>query len=90
MSIYSNYKKEIQERELMGLNPKPISESILLLEIIEQIKDLNHPERDDSLKFLIFNVTPGTTGAATVKAKFLKDIILSKIFMQRNYTILRI
>ena len=78
MSIYSNYKKEIQERELMGLNPKPISESILLLEIIEQIKDLNHPERDDSLKFLIFNVTPGTTGAATVKAKFLKDIILSK------------
>ena len=60
----------------MGLNPKPISESDLLLEIIEQIKDLNHPERDASLKFLIFNVTPGTTSAATVKAKFLKDIIL--------------
>ena len=62
----------------MGLNPKPISESNLLIEIIEQIKDLNHPERDDSLKFLIYNVTPGTTSAASVKAKFLKDIILGE------------
>ena len=78
MSIYSDYQKEIQDRELIGLNPKPISEGNLLIEIIEQIKDLNHPERDASLQSLIFNVTPGTTSAATVKAKFLKDIILSK------------
>tara|TARA_B100001248_G_scaffold261377_1_gene252362 strand:- start:3213 stop:5990 length:2778 start_codon:yes stop_codon:yes gene_type:complete len=78
MSIYSDYQKEIQDRELKGLNPKPISEGNLLIEIIEQIKDLNHPERDASLQSLIFNVTPGTTSAATVKAKFLKDIILSK------------
>ena len=80
MSIYSDYQKEIQDREVMGLNPKPITERNLLLEIIEQIKDLNHPEREASLKFLIFNVTPGTTSAATAKAKFLKDIILNKIF----------
>ena len=78
MSKYLDYKKEIRDRESLGLNPKPISESNLLIEIIEQIKDLNHPERDASLKFLIYNVTPGTTSAATVKAKFLKDIILGK------------
>ena len=59
----------------MGLNLKPISEGNLLCEIIEQIKDLNHPERDASLKFLIYNVAPGTTSAASGKAKFLKDII---------------
>ena len=75
MSKYSDYKKEIRNRASLGLNPKPISGRNLLIEIIEQIKNLNHPERDASLQFLIYNVAPGTTGAASVKAKFLKDII---------------
>ena len=75
MSKYLDYQKQIQIRQSSGLNPKPISDSDLIGEIIEHIKDLNHSERDTRLKFLIYNVTPGTTSAASVKAKFLKDII---------------
>ena len=78
MSKYLDYQKQIQIRQSSGLNPKPISDSDLIGEIIEQIKDLNHSERDTSLKFFIYNVTPGTTSAASVKAKFLKDIILGE------------
>jgi aconitate hydratase 2/2-methylisocitrate dehydratase len=34
--------------------------------------------RADSLKFFIYNTLPGTTSAAGVKAKFLKEIILGE------------
>ena len=50
----------------------------LIKEIILQIKDENHPEREKSLDFLIYNVLPGTTNAAVIKADFLKDIIIKK------------
>ena len=76
MSIYDNYIKEIEERNNQGLQAKPIDEADLIFEIIEQIKDLNHPQRKESIDFFIYNVLPGTTSAARVKAKFLKDIIL--------------
>ena len=82
MSKYLDYQKQIRDRRSFGLNPKPISEGDLLSEIIEHIKDLNHPERNASLKLLIYNVTPGTTSAADVKAKFLKDIILGKFSLK--------
>ena len=78
MSTYKNYINEIQERKLEGLNPKPIEGSDLLSEIIDQIKDLNHKDRDASINFFIYNVIPGTTKAARVKAKFLKEIIIGK------------
>ena len=76
MSLYQKYINEIGEREAAKLNPKPIDSSSLLEEIITQILDQNHPERKKSLDFLIYNVLPGTTSAAVVKANFLKDIIL--------------
>ena len=76
MSLYQKYINEIGEREAANLNPKPIDSSSLLEEIITQIRDQNHPERKKSLDFLIYNVLPGTTSAAVVKANFLKDIIL--------------
>ncbi|MBD0836901.1 bifunctional aconitate hydratase 2/2-methylisocitrate dehydratase [Aestuariibaculum suncheonense] len=76
MNMYNDYIKEIEERKAQGLHPKPIDGADLLSEIIEQIKDLNNENREDSLKFFIYNVVPGTTGAAGVKAKFLKEIIL--------------
>ena len=76
MSLYQKYINEIGEREAANLNPKPIDSSSLLEEIITQILDHNHPERKKSLDFLIYNVLPGTTSAAVVKANFLKDIIL--------------
>ena len=82
MSKYFDYLKEIQDRKSLGLNPKPISEANLLREIIQQLKDINHSERNMSLKLLIYNVVPGTTSAANVKAKFLKDIILGKFSLK--------
>ena len=78
MSTYKNYINEIQERILEGLNPKPIEGSDLLSEIIAQIKDINHKDRDASINFFVYNVIPGTTRAAGVKAKFLKEIIIGK------------
>ena len=77
MSLYSQYMEEIQVRKAeLGLSPKPIDSADLLSEIIEQIKDTGNEHREDSLNFFIYNTLPGTTSAAGVKAKFLKDIIL--------------
>ena len=79
MSIYSDYIKEIEERKQQGLHPKPIDGAELLSAIIEQIKDLENEYREDSLNFFIYNVLPGTTSAAGVKATFLKEIILGEV-----------
>lgn len=76
MSLYKDYVNEIEERKLVGLHPKPIDDAELLNEIIDHIKDLNNPERQGSLQLFIYNVLPGTTSAAGVKAEFLKQIIL--------------
>lgn len=76
MSLYLEYLKEIDQRKENGLNPKPIEDGELLSEILNQIKDETHQYRDDSINFFTYNVTPGTTSAAAVKAKFLKEIIL--------------
>ncbi|WP_324028280.1 bifunctional aconitate hydratase 2/2-methylisocitrate dehydratase [Maribacter sp. BPC-D8] len=78
MSIYKDYLKEIDERKVQGLHPKPIDGAELLSKIIEQIKDVDNEYREDSLNFFIYNVLPGTTSAAGVKAKFLKEIILGE------------
>ncbi len=79
MSLYSEYMDEIATRKKeLGLNPKPIDSAELLSEIIDQIKDTGNANREDSLKFFIYNTLPGTTPAAGVKAKFLKDIVLGK------------
>ncbi|MDG1689958.1 MAG: bifunctional aconitate hydratase 2/2-methylisocitrate dehydratase [Flavobacteriales bacterium] len=76
MSLYQEYLKEIDLRKEDRLHPKPIEDGELLSEIIHQIKDETHQYRDDSINFFIYNVIPGTTSAAAVKAKFLKEIIL--------------
>jgi aconitate hydratase 2/2-methylisocitrate dehydratase len=76
MNIYQDYIKEIEERKTQGLHPKPIDGAELLGEIIAQIKDSESEHREDSLKFFIYNTLPGTTSAAGVKARFLKEIIL--------------
>ena len=76
MNIYNDYLKEIEERKAQGLHPKPIDGAELLSTIIAQIKEVDNANREDSLKFFIYNVVPGTTPAAGVKATFLKEIIL--------------
>ncbi|WP_299678092.1 bifunctional aconitate hydratase 2/2-methylisocitrate dehydratase [uncultured Tenacibaculum sp.] len=75
---YQDYLKEIEERKKLGLHPKPIDGNELLSEIISQIKDVNNEYRKESLNFFIYNTLPGTTSAAGVKAKFLKEIILGE------------
>ena len=77
-SLYKEYLKEIEDRKTQGLHPKPIDGADLLNEIISQIKDTTSADREDSLKFFIYNVVPGTTPAAAKKAEFLKEIILGE------------
>ena len=78
MSIYKDYLKQIEERKNQGLHPQPIDGAELLSKIIDQIKDLDSEYRKDSVDFFIYNVLPGTTSAAAVKAQFLKEIILGE------------
>ena len=78
MNLYKEYIKEIEERKGQGLHPKPIDSAELLSEIITQIKEVNNENREDSLQFFIYNTLPGTTSAASEKAKFLKEIILGE------------
>lgn len=78
MHTYKDYLIEIEERKSQGLQPKPIDGQELLSDIISQIKDINNQYREDSLNFFIYNVLPGTTSAARVKSKFLKEIILGE------------
>ncbi|WP_417668191.1 bifunctional aconitate hydratase 2/2-methylisocitrate dehydratase [Pseudoalteromonas tetraodonis] len=79
MSLYTKYMEEIQTRKTeLGLSPQPIDSAELVSEIINQIKDTNNEHRKDSLHFFIYNTLPGTTSAASVKAQFLKEIILGE------------
>ena len=85
MSRYKKYLQEIVERKPKGLQPKPIDTEELLDEVIHQIKDKNHQHRSDSINFFIYNVLPGTTSAAKVKAKFLKEItLLGQAFIKED------
>ncbi|MEM1096153.1 MAG: bifunctional aconitate hydratase 2/2-methylisocitrate dehydratase [Bacteroidota bacterium] len=79
MGLYADYLKEIEERKKQSLHPKPIDDAALIAEIIAQIKDVDCPFREDSLHFFIYNVLPGTTSAARVKAAFLKDIVTGQV-----------
>jgi len=82
MSIYKDYLNQIENRKKLGLHPQPIDGDDLLSEIVSQIKDIDHTYRAESLNFFIYNVLPGTTKAASVKAKFLKEIILGKYLVK--------
>ena len=75
---YKDYIQEIETRKTQGLHAKPIDEAELTSELISQIKDTGNENREQSLNFFIYNVLPGTTSAAGVKAKFLKEIILGE------------
>ena len=76
MSLYSDYLAEIETRKEQGLSPKPIDDGALTREIVDHIRDAGSDHRADCLTFFIYNTLPGTTSAAGVKARFLKEIIL--------------
>ena len=78
MKLYEAYLQEIKERAKLGLGPKPIDQGNLLEEIIDIILTTKSSTRDDAVKHFIYNVLPGTTSAASVKAKFLKRLILKE------------
>ena len=78
MKLYKAYLQEIIERAKLGLGPKPIDQGNLLEEIIDIILRTKSSSRDDAVKHFIYNVLPGTTSAASVKAKFLKRLILKE------------
>ncbi len=78
MSLYTDYLNEIENRKNQGLSAKPIDNAPLLSEIITNIKNKGNKDRVASIDFFIYNVLPGTTSAAAVKADFLKQIILKQ------------
>ena len=51
----------------------------LIKEIIDYVIDEKSEQRKNCLEFLIYNTLPGTTDAALVKSKFLKNIIIENI-----------
>ena len=78
MKLYEAYLQEIKERVELGLGAKPIDQGNLLEEIIDIILRTKSSARDDAVKHFIYDVLPGTTSAASVKAKFLKRLILKQ------------
>ena len=82
MSLYKAYKDEIKDREKIGLSAKPIDDGELTKEIVLRIKDKNNSERNNALNFLIYNISPGTTASAKVKALFLKEIITGEVILE--------
>ncbi|MBT5914158.1 MAG: bifunctional aconitate hydratase 2/2-methylisocitrate dehydratase, partial [Rhodospirillaceae bacterium] len=82
MSLYTDYLAEIEERKKQDLQPKPIDDSALVEELITQIKDPGNEHYHASLNFLIYSTLPGTTSAAGVKARFLKEVILNHVVVE--------
>ena len=80
--VFRDYLKEIEVRKGLGLHAKPIDGEELLTEIISQILDSKSEHRVEALKFFIYNTLPGTTAAAYVKAKFLKEIIIGSVVVE--------
>ena len=79
MSLYEAYLNDIAERKEKGLHPKPIDNGELIKEILDNIIDEKSEQRETCLEFLIYNILPGTTDAASIKSNFLKNIILKNI-----------
>ncbi|MBT6305138.1 MAG: bifunctional aconitate hydratase 2/2-methylisocitrate dehydratase, partial [Rhodospirillaceae bacterium] len=82
MSLYTDYLAEIEERRKQDLQPKPIDDGTLVEELITQIKDPGNEHYHASLNFLIYSTLPGTTSAAGVKARFLKEVILNHVVVE--------
>ena len=82
MNLYAKYLNEIENRKIQNLHPKPIDDGNLVKELIKNIKDKKSVHRKDSINFFVYNILPGTTSAAFVKANFLKEIILDKIIIE--------
>ncbi|MDA9674169.1 bifunctional aconitate hydratase 2/2-methylisocitrate dehydratase [Alphaproteobacteria bacterium] len=81
MNLYAAYLDEIESRKKQNLKPKPIDNGPMVEQLIKQILDKENQYRDQSINFFTYNIIPGTTSAAKVKAKFLKEIVLSEVIV---------
>ena len=81
MNLYAAYLDEIESRKKQNLKPKPIDNGPMVEQLIKQILDKENQYRDESINFFTYNIIPGTTSAAKVKAKFLKEIILAEVIV---------
>ena len=81
MNLYAAYLDEIESRKKQNLKPKPIYNGPMVEQLIKQILDKENQYRDESINFFTYNIIPGTTSAAKVKAKFLKEIILAEVIV---------
>ena len=81
MNLYTAYLDEIESRKKQNLKPKPIDNGPMVEQLIKQILDKDNQYRDESVNFFTYNIIPGTTSAAKVKAKFLKEIILAEVIV---------
>ena len=75
MNLFEEYLEEIRTRRQQGLSAKPIDNGNLAREIIAHVKSIESEHHNKCVDFLIFNMLPGTTKAASEKAEFLKKII---------------
>jgi len=82
MSLYTDYLQEIETRKEQGLHPKPVEDGALTEAIIALVLDAGSEHRKQALDFLIYNTLPGTTSAAAVKARFLKDVITGAVSVE--------
>ena len=87
MELIEKYFKEIEDRKSQGLSAKPIESERLVKELIQEIKSINSVNRTKALNLIIYNVLPGTTGAAQEKALFLQDIILKNLQLKKSLMI---
>ena len=81
MNLYAAYLDQIESRKKQNLKPKPIDNGPMVEQLIKQILDKENQYRDQSINFFTYNIIPGTTSAAKVKAKFLKEIVLSEVIV---------
>ena len=79
MNAYDRYLEEIEQRKEQGLHAKPIDGAELVSEIVTILQDPESPHREDALRFFTYNTLPGTTAAAGVKARFLKQVVSGEV-----------
>ena len=79
MSLFDDYLSEIEKRKKQGSKAEAVGDDALTTELIGHICRMR-PAPPCGLSGPFWSITPcGTTSAAGVKAKFLKDIISGNI-----------
>ena len=76
-NLYQTYIKEIEERKVLGLSPKPIDDGDLLAVIIDQIMDLDNKHRK-SISTFYLQCLAGHDERCRCQSALFKAIILGE------------